>query len=576
MRKTTRLKKPQIPELDTLYQFDDLGGRPKYGGVEMTSETDIPSFQEIMDETHSAVVAEATARDDADDALQAQIDDLSGNLSSETDDRIAADNNLQSEIDTIVAASDVKDIVGTKADLDNYDTSTLGNNDIVKVLQDETQQNQTTYYRWSTTTETFTLIGAEGPYYTKSAADALLNAKADKATTYTKTEVDDTVSGLEADIAAKQDQLTAGNNITIDANNVISAAGDNWMTLTTADYNATTHSAIAISLLTPGKYHVTLDESVTGVTYDGPNAQEQEISGDTIIVLPYDEFENRAVLHFHFEMYGGTYTWLYYYQYDNLQRTINITNVPNVVGGPGNSYADVMSQNAVTSMVFRDPNVRRKIAIGSGATTGTNANSYYTAVGASSSATGASSVALGNNATASGIYSIAFPSGTATNRGEVAFGLSVANGYNNTNYRLLTGLYDPQNDHDAATKGYVDTAVAGAGGGGGTTLYSNFHATSEGSSYVSLYTDSAMQNKVTLGGMANLPSPITIVSNYDVLRFTLREIADYYDSEFGNSRKLFASFSGTGFCIVGISYDASGQDTSDTFQINVSGQIASV
>lgn len=177
MRKTTRLKKPQIPELDTLYRFDDLGGRPKYGGVEMTSETNIPSFDEIRDETHSMVVAEATARDDADDALQAQIDDLSGNLSSETENRIAADNNLQSEIDTIVAASDVKDLVGTYTDLQAYDTSTLGDNDIIKVLQDETHQDETTYYRWSTATSSFSLIGAEGPYYTKSATDTLLAGK---------------------------------------------------------------------------------------------------------------------------------------------------------------------------------------------------------------------------------------------------------------------------------------------------------------------------------------------------------------------------------------------------------------
>lgn len=38
-------------------------------------------------------------------------------------------------------------------------------------------------------------------------------------------------------------------------------------------------------------------------------------------------------------------------------------------------------------------------------------------------------------------------------------------GYNGSAYRLLTGLYDPQSDHDAATKGYVDavaTSVAAA------------------------------------------------------------------------------------------------------------------
>lgn len=260
MNRTTRLKKPQIPELDTLYQFNDLGGRPKYGGVEMTSETDIPSFQEIMDETHSAVVAEATARDDADDALQAQIDSLDSDLTAETAAREAADqaeatartsadNNLQTQIDAIVASSDVKDIVGTYAELQAYDTSTLGDNDIVKVLQDETHQNETTYYRWVLADEEFSLIGEEGPYYTKAATDALLNDKADKATTYTKTETDAALA-LKADKATtytktetdalldgKQDVLTAGDYITItEESGALVISADGSTTLTDAQY----------------------------------------------------------------------------------------------------------------------------------------------------------------------------------------------------------------------------------------------------------------------------------------------------------------------------------------------------
>lgn len=300
MNRTTRLKKPQIPELDTLYQFDDLGGRPKYGGVEMTSETDIPSFQEIMDETHSAVVAEATARDDADEALQAQIDSLDSDLTAETAAREAADqaeataraaadealeaeiqalseqtsaaleteataraaadtalqgaidseastrstadNNLQTQIDAIVASSDVKDIVGTYAELQAYDTSTLGDNDIIKVLQDETHQDETTYYRWVLADEEFSLIGEEGPYYTKAATDALLNAKADKATTYTKTEVDTalatkadkattyTKTEVDTALAAKQDNLIAGTNIQIAADGKTISATDTTYT----------------------------------------------------------------------------------------------------------------------------------------------------------------------------------------------------------------------------------------------------------------------------------------------------------------------------------------------------------
>lgn len=94
------------------------------------------------------------------------------NLSTEVTNRENADINLQGQIDAISASSDVVDIVGTYAELQAYDTQHLKDNDIIKVLQDETQNNATTYYRWSTHTHTFTLIGQEGPYYTKASADA--------------------------------------------------------------------------------------------------------------------------------------------------------------------------------------------------------------------------------------------------------------------------------------------------------------------------------------------------------------------------------------------------------------------
>ncbi len=94
------------------------------------------------------------------------------NLSNEVTNRENADIYLQQQIDGISASSDVVDIVGTYAELQAYDTQHLKDNDIVKVLQDETQGGATTYYRWSTSTQTFTLIGQEGPYYTKASADS--------------------------------------------------------------------------------------------------------------------------------------------------------------------------------------------------------------------------------------------------------------------------------------------------------------------------------------------------------------------------------------------------------------------
>lgn len=142
-------------------------------------------------------------------------------VETETENRQAADNNLQSQIDGITASSDVKDIVGTYADLQNYDTSTLGNNDIIKVLQDESHSNETTYYRWSTTTNTFTLIGEEGPYYTKSQTDTLLNAKANissLATVATTGSYSDLVN--TPSIPTKTSDLTNDSNYVSDASYV--------------------------------------------------------------------------------------------------------------------------------------------------------------------------------------------------------------------------------------------------------------------------------------------------------------------------------------------------------------------
>ena len=54
---------------------------------------------------------------------------------------------LQKQIETIGAGSDVADVVGTKAELDSYDTSKLTDGNVIKVLADETLNNAIVYYR---------------------------------------------------------------------------------------------------------------------------------------------------------------------------------------------------------------------------------------------------------------------------------------------------------------------------------------------------------------------------------------------------------------------------------------------
>lgn len=269
---------------------------------------------------------------------------------------------VEDEVERLENNPDVVDIVATYADLQNYDTSGLTDKDVVRVLQDETHNGDSTYYRWSTTAQTWTYIGESKQYVDFVGTDGT-NAG---------------VSGLVPAPAAT------------DAGKVLGADG----------------------------------------------------------------------------------TW--------------VIGGPTVVQTTGTSTTKVMSQNAVTSMVYADPSTKRKIQIGQTAiANGANA----IAVGASAVVAGLCNsgvaigpaaitqpengvatygqVSIGNGAQSFANYSVAIGYGAkATVKGQFDISTQATtntNGYNNSQYRLLTGLYDPQNAHDAATKGYVDTAVAGAG-----------------------------------------------------------------------------------------------------------------
>lgn len=82
---------------------------------------------------------------------------------------------LEQEFDEFKNSPDVVDIVATYADLQAYDTSDLGDKDVIRVLTDETHDDESSYYRWGKTAETWTFIGATGPYYTKTEVDEALD-----------------------------------------------------------------------------------------------------------------------------------------------------------------------------------------------------------------------------------------------------------------------------------------------------------------------------------------------------------------------------------------------------------------
>lgn len=80
---------------------------------------------------------------------------------------------LQNQIDAINATQNVVDIVGTKAELNAYETKDLHANDKIEVLVDESQNDANTIYEWNG--NAWSLIGSKAPYYSKAESDARYN-----------------------------------------------------------------------------------------------------------------------------------------------------------------------------------------------------------------------------------------------------------------------------------------------------------------------------------------------------------------------------------------------------------------
>lgn len=173
---------------DTVWLYDSLGN---YTKISSGATSDVVS---VNGKTGVVVLSTSDLENDSGYVTGSYVTQA---VSVETGARELADSGLQTQIDALAAASDVTDIVGTYAALEAYDTSKLKNNDIIKVLQDETHSGETTYYRWNNSTSSFTLIGEEGPYYTKTAADQKFQEKLIAGSNISISSVDNTISATD-------------------------------------------------------------------------------------------------------------------------------------------------------------------------------------------------------------------------------------------------------------------------------------------------------------------------------------------------------------------------------------------
>lgn len=205
--------------------------------------------------------------------LQNEIDTSTQDLRNEIS---ATSSYLQGEIDTLEAATDVVDVVGTHADLLNYNKQ-LTKDDIVKVLCDETEDNLEYYWRVVGTAKrinppfTWTPVGSISPYYNKTEIDGKI------------TTLSSTVSSNY--LSANGTAVQSGHNIVISANptepKILIKTSDN---VTFTGISATTLSATT-AYGSSAKFDNISSTNLTALTAQGNSAKFTNISSTNLTAL---------------------------------------------------------------------------------------------------------------------------------------------------------------------------------------------------------------------------------------------------------------------------------------------------
>ena len=216
--------------------------------------------------------------------------------------RTNADADLQSQIDALSASSDVVDVVGTYADLQDYDTTTLHNNAIIKVLNDSTHDNSIGYFRWVITSGTgsWSYIGAEGPYYTVAETDTLLG---DYVPTSRKVGAVD----LSANVKLSGSFSGTSKSISVSGTptgNIIISKGTGTANYTPSGSNA--KSAVTISPKTTSVYSITSVGSKTNGTAASFKQGTDTFTANTPTVIDTSKFSGGSFTRGSFS--GGSFT----------------------------------------------------------------------------------------------------------------------------------------------------------------------------------------------------------------------------------------------------------------------------
>lgn len=214
----------------------------KIDNTKTSLEGDISDLSDTVNQNYTDLSnAITTSASTINSRIDSEVSTLNTAIGTETTNRQNADNNLQSQIDAIVSSSDVFDIVGTYAELQAYDISTVPVNDIIKVLVDSSHDNAATYYRCIETAgvKSWSYIGSEGAYYTKSESDTKFVAKT---TTINNIPLSSNITLTASDVNALPNTTVIGDGVlTLQKNGV---------NIDTFNANATANKSINITVPT--------------------------------------------------------------------------------------------------------------------------------------------------------------------------------------------------------------------------------------------------------------------------------------------------------------------------------------
>ena len=268
--------------------------------------------------------------------IDSKVSDINTSIGSEESSRIGADENLQAQINQKANSSDVYSklsvdtLLNNKADKSTTYTKTEVDSSLASKANSADVYGKNEVY---TKSETDAAINAHTPdlsnYYTKSQTDTLLNGKADEATTlagygitdaYTKSETDtaistaiagidlssyETIADHDADMALKADKSTTytktevdtalGNyydKSVIDANELVTASALNDLNTNKADKSTTyskteTNTAISTAVSTESTARQNADSALDTRVTALENAPAP---------TPYDDTEIRQII----------------------------------------------------------------------------------------------------------------------------------------------------------------------------------------------------------------------------------------------------------------------------------------